>query len=171
MLGLLGIAADYQFLFLNALRLEPQIRSSGTIGRFGTLRDDAFEGKSAGVTQHLIAWLGKMLAVKELVRRLGHNFVEQRLALGERSRAQIDAIEMQEIEGVVAQAIQLFRRQSVLQTVEGKGAVIRQVNHFAVDHGAGDLQFCEGGAKRLETFAPVIRGACKEFGLPVRHHG
>jgi hypothetical protein len=49
--------------------------------------------------------------------------------------------------------IQLFRRQSVLQTVKGKGAIIRQVNHFAVDHGAGDLQLREGGAKRLETFA------------------
>src|SRR3984893_9907569 len=102
MLGLLGIAADYRFLFLNALRLEPRIRSSRTIRRIGTLRDDAFKGKSAGVTQYLIAWLGKMLAVKELVRRVGHNLLEQRLALGEKSRTQIDAVEMQEIEGVVA---------------------------------------------------------------------
>ena len=35
----------------------------------------------------------------------------------------------------------------------------------------GAPQFCEGGAKRLEAFAPVVRGACKEFGLPIRGHG
>jgi hypothetical protein len=118
------------------------------------------------VTQNLIAWFGKMLAVKELVRRPGHNALEQRLALGERSRTQIDAIEMQKTEGVVAQVIQLFRRQSVLQTVKGKGAVIRQVNHFAVVTALETFNFAkaaQSGLKRsLQSFAARVKSsACR----------
>ena len=63
MLGLLGVAADHEFLFLDAFGLEPSIVSARPVRRIGALGDNAFQRKIAGVLQHLIAGLNKMLAV------------------------------------------------------------------------------------------------------------
>src|SRR5262249_31350895 len=95
MLRLLGVAADDQLLFLDALGFEPRVRSSRAIRCVCTLRDDAFEPEAAGLAQYLIAGFGKVLAVKQPVWRSGHNLLKQRLALCQGPRAQIDAVKMQ----------------------------------------------------------------------------
>ncbi len=70
MLRLLGIAADDQFLLLDAFRLEPGIVSARLVRRLGPLRDNAFQSKIAGPLKYRITGLNEMLAVSQQRRRI-----------------------------------------------------------------------------------------------------
>src|SRR5258705_7051172 len=82
------------------------IAATSPVSQIAALRHDAFEPEAAGVLQDgRSVMLGEMLAEANARRRAGEHLLEQRLAVEQRRLAQIVALAMEKIEGVVAHAI------------------------------------------------------------------
>ena len=83
------------------------VAAAGAVRQILALRDDALETHFAGVPVHCRAVLVGVLAVAE--RRAGgparHNRAQQRLAVDEGCPCEIEAIEIEQIEDVVTEAI------------------------------------------------------------------
>ena len=102
------IAGDDEFLAQRAFRLHPVVAAAAAIGRVGALGDDAFEPHAAGMLQHHLAGLGKMLA--EAQRRIARRGPPSRsrsfsLRSTSGSRRDVLAIEPQQIEDIVDQTV------------------------------------------------------------------
>src|SRR5204862_158211 len=104
---------------VDALRLEPALRPAGAISCALELGDDALEAQSARVPEHNLAALGEVLAVFERAAVMaGEQPDERGLAVEQRGADQVDAVEVQQIEQVVLEAVAAALAQVGLQCAE-----------------------------------------------------
>ena len=124
-----------------AFDLEPGLRAPGAIGRVGELGDDALQAEPAGVLQNEVAALGEVLAVLENAFACTSASRAQRgLAVEQRGGAQVLAVQMQQVEEVVAEAVAAALAQVRLQGAEVRHAVVGLDHHLAVEECGDDRQ-------------------------------
>ncbi len=138
------------------LDLQPGLRAPGAIGRVRELANDAFQPQARGVLQHEVAAVGEVLAVLEnAVRRVREQGSQGGLAIEQRAGAGVLAVQMQQIEEIVAEPVAAALAQVRLQGAEIRHAVVGLDHHLAVQECAHDRQ----GGERL--------GHIGELGRPV----
>src|SRR5262249_30355071 len=112
-------ADDDELLLQAALGLEPASGAAGVVAVVGALGNDAFELEVAGVLEHLRALAVQVIGAEQraLLRHAGEQRLEHFLALAQPLAAQILAVEMKQVEQVVAEPAAALR-QRVLQRAE-----------------------------------------------------
>src|SRR5262249_34970681 len=121
--------------------LEPAGDAARAIGRGKLLRDDALQAEPPGMTEDGVAIAHEMLA--EAKARIGRtrrdDLGERRLALAERRLAQIEPIEMEQIEEREGE-IALAGLQGIDERGEARDAAIRLDHDLAIDERRLDRQ-------------------------------
>src|SRR5690606_22243494 len=107
------------------------------------LRDDAFEAQPAGMLQHHIALLRKMLAEAQPVATGADDFLELALAFDQRQRTDVLAVDEQEIEGIEQESLSLAGAECCLECREIGTAALVLDHQFAVDDGILDRHSCK----------------------------
>ena len=95
-------ARDHEAVALARLHLEPRLHPARAIGRRRLLGDDAFEAKAARMPEHRIAVARDVVAVAQAagVAGVGQKLGQRRLARAERRLAQVEAVEIEQVEGI-----------------------------------------------------------------------
>src|SRR5690606_10882482 len=102
-------AADDELVRGQAPGFQPVLVANGSVRGVDTLRDDPFEAEPAGRTQHLGARYGEVLRVANTRRDLpaaspaatrAEQFLQDLLALQQRLRPQVEAVEVEKIESL-----------------------------------------------------------------------
>src|SRR5271166_645826 len=134
----IGVAADDELLLPGALELQPVPRAARRVARVNALGDQALPARSAGVEETPLGIAMPGLAQLQAISR-AHRSRQPGTALAERPRAEILALDLENVEGVVHDGKplhQLARRldhaQALLQPPEGRLAVL-EGHHLTVE--------------------------------------
>ncbi len=130
-----GEAADDEFLPAHAFAFEPIPAAARFVGLAGAFRDDALEGKTAGMLEHVVARRLDMVGVADRsrhARRLAE-IVEDFLSLRQRCVAQIIAVEMQKIEDDEGKPPVIAAAEHILECREARDALLVEHGYLAID--------------------------------------
>src|SRR3984893_18304504 len=114
------VADHHEFLSVGAFGLEPIAVAAGTIGLAGVFRDNPFAAEPADMVQKLFAAAGEMLAVTERSggRRRGNYLLQSLLALEQRQRFHIMAVDIKQIECIEGDRLVASRLEGILKRRE-----------------------------------------------------
>src|SRR3546814_6452997 len=118
------LAGDDELLALGALRLDPGRSPPRAVGRVALLGHHASEAQPAGMAQHQLAVLLEVLAVAQRPLRVAQQRGKRRLALDQRARAQVAAVEVEQVEEVEHHAVAAAGGEVRLQGGEVGGAAV-----------------------------------------------
>src|SRR5579863_10675364 len=136
------IAADDKFLFSDYLDLKPVAAALGLISARGALCHDALEASSAGRGEHFFAIVDEVFGVAHHCAWCKDRG-ERALPLNERHVAQIEAIEVQQVEykqcdGCAARQVRdgvgIGNPDSGLNQAEAGDAILVERGDFAIQH-------------------------------------
>ena len=157
-------ARDHEAVALARLHLEPRLHPARAIGRRRLLGDDAFEAKPAGVPEHRIAVARDVVAVAQAagVAGVGQQLGQRRLARAERRLAQVEAVEIEQVEGI-EQHVAAAALQRVDQHGEARHAGRRLHHHLAVDDRDLGRHLGQRGHDDGEALGPVEPLPAEQF--------
>ncbi len=159
------IADDDELASLHALRLEPGLAAAGAIAGALELGDDALEAEAAGMREHDVAARGEMLAQFQDVALVAGKQLRQRpLAVEQGCAGQVDAVQIQKIEEIVAKAVAAAFAQVRLQTGEVRRAPLRLHDDLAIEKRGDDGQGLERLLEARKLRGPVESAAGLELG-------
>ena len=163
----IGEAADDEFLPLDALRLHPAAAFPGLIRLVAPLRHDALEPETAGVLE---GGASASLDVAGVTNPAAGAFSDHARERGfprvERLRHEIAAVEVQQIEDEVDEALPRAAAERILQRLKTRAPVRQHHADFAVEQRALDAE--RGGGLRdfRELRRPVVPVAADEGCAP-----
>src|SRR5262249_39787324 len=139
------------------------------MGCVTTLREDALEAVGPRLLEERLAAPDDVVAVAQrIVRRPAQECREALLALLERQAAEIDALEMQQIEEHVAQTGRGGgRSHRRLETLEARAPVGVEHDDLAVEPRRARWQRSARPRHRCKSIAPVLTTAREELGPAV----
>jgi hypothetical protein len=150
------IADDDKLLPLTAFGLDPIASATTAVWRIDTLRNDAFEAEAADMAQHGRTSLDEVLAVADRAVRPFEQMFQLLLAGEQRIAAQIDPVEMHQVEAEEDEVCGLAIRERGLERREGRDAAVVESDHLTVDQGCLTRQGCKHIADGVaEPIGPV----------------
>jgi hypothetical protein len=144
---------------IRVLYLEPIPRRTRPIGRGQPLRHDALESHLAGMLKERRAVLIGMFAEHDSEASLSDQLRQPLLAIHERQRPQVLAIELEQVEGIEHC---LADGAMAMQRVEDRYAVRTAHDGFAIEDERPRLQLCCRARNRGIAGAPVVSAAGEE---------
>jgi hypothetical protein len=129
---------------VQAFDFEPQSAIAGRIGGIGGFRDDALELQFTGLLVERRALSAVVIAVVQGRRDPRQQFGEPRLALDQRPRAEVVAVELQKVEDEVGQTGRVAGVRCGLDHAEQGDAVGEDAAQFAVEIGLARAERRDG---------------------------
>src|SRR5208337_3705824 len=155
-------ARDDELLPRRTLRLGPALAAPRPIGRTPELRHDAFEAEPAGVPEHDLAVLVEMAAVAQRSGAVAEDRLQKPLALDKRRLAQIEAVQVEEIEGVEDEAVRALLAEGPLEGGEVRRAGVVLDHDLAVDQRLAHGKPLERLDHRLAELRRPVEPAARE---------
>ena len=154
--GRIGEADDDELVLVQAFDLEPIGAAAGPVRLVAALGDRALDLVVAGLRKEIGATADLMVAVADHVRPIvRHDLGERLLALLQRKAGEIEAVEIEQIEGEEHEIVGRARGDPVLQIGKIRRAVGRQRDQLAIDQRAGDRQCGQRARQRREFRSPI----------------
>ena len=138
-------------------------RFAGRIGRIDALRDDALDAHRAGFVVESRAFPDDMIAVMQAWCGVPEQRAEPLLALDQRPRPEIFAVEVEKIEQEEDERRRVAAVRSELNDVEGSDAVGTDAAEFAVEIGLAHIELDHGLGDRRVLVRPIEPGAGQQF--------
>ena len=157
-----GEAADDQLLALATLDLEPVAVAPGPVGGVEALGDDALEAELAGAGKERSALTEDMLGDADPSGGGldGQEVVEGLLALLEREGAQVETLEVQDVEDEVYEGGVAAGGEGALKLAEAGDAVGAEVHELAVEEREVDVEArAQGVDEPRKLGGPVLAAA------------
>ena len=160
---------QHDFMSGPALGLGPVLRTPGAIGRIELLRDDALKRQLAGRLQDGVTATLEMFDITDLpglgLRSSFQQFLQALFTFGERQRANILAVDKQEIEDKEDQPAGITIRKCGLQRREVRRPVMIQRNDLAVDQHIRQCTCLLGDAGKLPGPVQPLAGLERGFAV------
>ena len=165
------VAADHELGVLGAFHLEPELAAATAIGGIGALGNDALQSEGADLLEELGPLALDMIRIAHdapgVVPRGFQQLRQRLLALEQRHRREVVAIQIDHVEQLIGQLCGLLAAQRLLQFAKAAGAACSERHQLAVEDGLLHRQRLQLSRLGSQPGRPVVAVACHQTRLAV----